>query len=118
MQHTLFGDRALINKQHELSKQSRLEEEAEQQQKKLKKMYTINVEYSETVTEYHTDKINICAIDEEDAENKAHEWAYDQGDDIEVNEINILSEEYDPEETDTKTIDMFTHEYPETNTDE
>ena len=118
MQQTLFGNRDLINKQHKLSTQVRMEEEAEKQQKKLKKKYTINIEYSETTTRYHKNKINVCAYDEAGMENAAYKWANDKGDYVEVSKVEILSEEYDTEEQDTKTLDMFTHENTKINTNE
>ncbi len=114
MRDTLFGDRQLINKQNLLSKQLRMEAAAEKEQKKLKKRYTVSVSYS--VTRQYTDKINLFAYDEDDANSLARDWVEEQGDDADVDAIEIVSEAYDfEEENDNKTLDMFNHDFDKSN---
>lgn len=114
MRDTRFGDRQLINQQHLLSKQIRIEEEAEKEQKKLKKRYTVSVSYS--VTREYTDKINLFAYDEDDANSLARDWVDEQGDDVDVFAVEIVSEAYEfEEENDNKTLDMFNHDFDKSN---
>jgi len=105
-----FGDREALSKLRQLSAKQDLDEE-----RKLKgKVFTVQVEY--TVTEDHERKLELIALDEDDAEELACEKILEtegnvEDDSIETRVISVC--EQGKGKDDGKTVEMFPNQVAE-----